>query len=431
MTQQPAEPTEPELDPETQVKQLALRAKAAVSDLARVSTERKRTVLREVAAKLRGGAARAIEVANLQDVETAKATGLSDALVDRLRLGPERLGAVADAVEEIASFDDPVGRVVASATRDDGLKIEQRLAPLGLIGIIYESRPNVTVDAAALCFMAGNAVMLRGGKEAFASNQALARVFADVLAEDGLPTSLVTLLPTVDRRATHAMLQLAGVLDLVIPRGGPSLIEFVTRESKVPVIQHYKGVCHVYVAADADPTLARNVVLNSKLHRVGVCNAAEALLLDAEGSQASHREIVAALLDGGAEVRGDGYVQALDDRVKAAVASDWGEEFLAPIIAARAVDGLDGALRHISEFGSHHTEAILTSDRAKAERWFREVDASALMWNASTRFNDGGQLGLGAEIGISTTKLHAYGPMGLNELCTRKWIVVGEGHIRK
>lgn len=413
------------------VRLLALEAKQAVVELSRVDTKKKRAVLRAVAESLRGDAAREIEAANVADVAAAEKEGLSDALLDRLRLGPDRLRAVAAAVDEIAGFDDPVGRVVQSLTREDGLRIEQRLAPLGLIGIIYESRPNVTVDAAALCFMAGNAVVLRGGKEAFRSNQSLAKVFTKVLADHSLPASAVTLLPTIDRRASYELLQLAGVLDLVIPRGGPSLIEFVTRESKVPVIQHYKGVCHVYVDADADVASAKEIVLNSKLHRVGVCNAAEALLLDSAGTRDAHCEIVTALLDGGAEVRGDAYVQSLDARVVPAQQQDWGEEFLAPIIAVRAVDGIDGAITHIAEFGSHHTEAIVTSDASKAERWFREVDASALMWNASTRFNDGGQLGLGAEIGISTTKLHAYGPMGLNELCTRKWIVVGEGHIRK
>ncbi len=418
-------------DIEHQVQALAKKAKAAVSDLARVSTETKREVLQEVARRLRSDSEQTIEAANALDVQEAQQSGLSEALVDRLRLDRERLQGVADAVEQIALFDDPVGSVVRSATRDDGLRIEQRLAPLGLIGIIYESRPNVTVDAAALCFMAGNAVILRGGKEAFRSNRALADVLTSVLLKFDLPPALVTLLPTVDRRASHALLQLAGIVDLVIPRGGPSLIEFVTRESKVPVIQHYKGVCHVYVDADADAALAEKLVVNSKMHRVGVCNAAESLLLDAGASPDMQRKIVTALLDAGAEVRGDSSVQALDTRVVAARDEDWGEEFLAPIIAARVVDGLSGAIAHIGQFGSHHTEAIVTSDAQKAERWFREVDASALMWNASTRFNDGGQLGLGAEIGISTTKLHAYGPMGLNELCTKKWIVVGEGHIRK
>jgi glutamate-5-semialdehyde dehydrogenase len=303
-------------------------------------------------------------------------------------------------------------------------------APLGLVGIVYEARPNVTSDAAALCLKSGNACVLRGGSEAVRSNQAIAAVYAEALAAEGLPPASVSLLPTTDREATLALIRQAGVVDLVIPRGGESLIRFVTDNARVPVIQHYKGVCHLYVDGDADLAMAESLVLNGKVQRPSACNALETLLVDRACAAAFVPRIVEALTSRGVTLRGDADVCALAPGVAAATAADWDTEYLDLVLSIAVVDGLDGALAHIARHGTLHTEAIVTRDTARGERFVREVDASLVLVNASTRFNDGTELGLGAEIGISTSKLHAYGPMGLRELCTQKWVGYGEGQVR-
>jgi glutamate-5-semialdehyde dehydrogenase len=302
--------------------------------------------------------------------------------------------------------------------------------PLGLIAIVYESRPNVTVDAAALCFKAGNACLLRGGKEAFRTNRALAAIFERALVDEGFDPATVSLVPTLDRETMVKMIGLDGIVDLVIPRGGEGLIRFVAEHARVPVIRHYKGVCHVYVDADADAEKAIAIAVNAKTHRPGVCNAMETLLVDEEIAASFVPRVARALIERGVELRGDPRTVALVPEAKPATEADWDEEYLDLVCAVRVVDGIDGALAHVAAHGTLHTEAIVTESYTKAERWLREVDASLVLVNASTRFNDGGELGLGAEVGISTTKLHAYGPMGLAELCALKWIARGEGQIR-
>jgi len=409
---------------------LAQEAKAASRVLASLDTSRKNAVLTRVAAALRGDAKATILDANQNDVEAATEAGLSPAMVDRLTLSPERLDGVADAVEQVVRLPDPVGNVAELRTLANGLSVGRMKVPLGVIGIIYESRPNVTADAAALCLKSGNATLLRGGKEAFRSNQAIAQVFSAALAAEGLPKGAVTLLPTTDREATLAMIGLEGLVDLVIPRGGESLIRFVAQNARVPVIQHYKGVCHVYVDGDADLDRAARIAVDAKVQRPGVCNAMETLLVDEACAEAFVPRVVAALREKGVTLRGDVRVTALCEACEAASEEDWDTEYLDLILSIGIVDGIDGALEHIAQHGSGHTEAIVTSSYDKARRFVREVDASLVLANASTRFNDGGELGLGAEIGISTTKLHAYGPMGLEELCAQKWVAYGSGQTR-
>lgn len=418
-------------DLKAEIEALARRAKEASRALAAVPTERKDRVLLRVAEALRSEAKSAVLEANEADLAAAKEAGLSAAMLDRLRLDDARLEGVASALEAIVKLPDPVGQVVDSRRLPNGLTVGRMRVPLGLIGIIYESRPNVTVDAAALCFKAGNACLLRGGKEAFRTNRALAAIFAQALEAEGFDPALVTLLPTVDREATLVMVGLAGVVDLVIPRGGEGLIRFVVEHARVPVIQHYKGVCHVYVDGDADPEQALAIVVNAKTQRPGVCNAMETLLVDEACADTLLPRLADALIERGVTLRGDARTCALAPAAVEATDADWDEEYLDLTCAVRVVDGIDGALAHIARHGSLHTEAIVTTSYAKAERWLREVDASLVLVNASTRFNDGGELGLGAEVGISTTKLHAYGPMGLAELCALKWVARGEGQIRQ
>lgn len=412
------------------VETLARRAKAAAKKLAAAPTERKDAVLRRVAEALRAPASAAVLDANVADVKAGEDAGLSAALLDRLKLDRARLDGVAAAVEDVVRLPDPVGEMTESRRLANGLEVGRMRAPLGLIGIIYESRPNVTVDAAALCFKAGNACLLRGGKEAFRTNQALAAIFAEALEAEGFDPATVSLLPTLEREATLIMIGLDEVLDLVIPRGGEGLIRFVAENARVPVIRHYKGVCHVYVDADADLEKARAIALNAKTHRPGVCNAMETLLVDEAVAERFLPGLGAAMQEAGVELRGDARTRQLVPDAKEATAADWDEEYLDLILAVRVVDGIDQAMQHVADHGSLHTEAIVTESYGKAQRWLREVDASLVLVNASTRFNDGGQLGLGAEVGISTTKLHAYGPMGLAELCTLKWVARGEGQIR-
>lgn len=410
------------------VERCAKDAKEAARTLAIAPTPQKNAALLRAAEGFVENADALIE-ANRKDLATAERMELSAAMLDRLRLDAPRIEAMAEGVRQVAALPDPVGAVAEERTLENGLKVTRVRAPLGLIGIIYESRPNVTADAAALCIKSGNAVLLRGGKEAFESNKVIASIVSEALEAEGLPAAGATLLPTTDRRATLAMIGLDGVVDLVIPRGGEGLIRFVAEHSRVPVVQHYKGVCHVYVADDADLEMALAIADNAKTHRPGVCNAMETLLVD----QAVAREFLpqlAARFGGKVELRGDDATRGILSDAKPASDADWDTEYLEMVLAVRVVKGIDEAIAHVAKHGSQHTEAIVTTSEAKAQRWVREVDASLVLVNASTRFNDGYQLGLGAEMGISTTKLHAYGPMGLQELCTLRWVAYGQGQIR-
>ncbi|MBX6315539.1 MAG: glutamate-5-semialdehyde dehydrogenase, partial [Isosphaeraceae bacterium] len=405
------------------------RAKAAARFLATATGGAKDAWLRRAAAAVRRRADE-ILAANARDLAAAPGYGLSAAAVDRLTLDPKRLDDIARALEEIAALPDPVGEVVRSSRRPNGLEVLQVRVPLGVIFMIYESRPNVTADAAALCVKSGNAAILRGGKEALHSNRALHRVLADELAPAGLPPDAVQLVATTDRAAVGHLLGMPDRIDLAIPRGGESLIRRVAAEARMPVLKHYQGNCHVYVDANADPEMAIRVVVNAKAQRPGVCNAAETLLVHRALAPTFLPAVAEALMQQGVELRGDEASRALVPSMTPASAADWDTEYLDKILAVAVVDSLDAAIAHIARHGSGHTEAILTRDLAAARRFVAEVDSSAVMVNASTRFNDGGQLGLGAEIGISTDKFHARGPCGLRELTTTKWVVYGDGHIR-
>ncbi len=413
------------------VTELAVRAKEASRALAIAKTEKKNAVLRRAAEALRGEPGDRVLEANAKDMVAAKEMGLSKAMLDRLHLDRNRLDGVAEGVDQVVALPDPVGTLVDERVLDNGLRIAKMRAPLGLIGIIYESRPNVTADAASLCLKSGNGVLLRGGKEAFESNGAIAEIFVEALRNEGLPPEAVTLLPTTDRQATLVMIGLDGILDMVIPRGGEGLIRFVAEHARVPVIQHYKGVCHVFVDSTANQEMALDIALNAKVQRPGVCNAMETLLVDESIAPTFLPKLGKAMKEKGVELHADERAAAHLNGVKRASAEDWDTEYLDLVLNIGVVDGIDGAIEHVARHGSNHTEAIITQDRNHADRWVREVDASLVLVNASTRFNDGFALGLGAEIGISTTKLHAYGPMGLAELCTQKWVAQGEGQIRE
>ncbi len=374
-------------------------------------------------------AARAdILAANARDLEAGEAHGLSKAMLDRLMLDPARLAAIADAVDAVAALPDPVGQVIDTASRPNGLQLSRVRVPIGLIGIIYESRPNVTADAAALCLRSGNAVLLRGGSEAVHSNRAIHAALAKGLADAGAPGDAVQLMPTQDRAAVGAMLTAAGLIDMIIPRGGKSLVARVQADARVPVLAHLDGICHTYIHAEADPAMARAIAVNAKMRRTGICGAMETLLLDAQFS--ANADVVGALIDSGCELRGDARACAIDSRVKPAGANDWDTEYLDAILSVAVVDGLDAALAHIARHSSAHTEAIITENRAASERFLAEVDSAIVMVNASTQFADGGEFGLGAEIGIATGRLHARGPVALEGLTTYKWQVRGQGQTR-
>lgn len=413
------------------------RTKAAARSVASASRATKDGVLRAVASALDDVAAApesALFVENEKDVSAARAAGMTEALVDRLLLNPKRVRAVASAVRAIADEDDPVGEITGMRRRPNGILVGQARIPLGVVAMIYESRPNVTIEAFALALKSGNAVVLRGGKEARRSNEALIAIARSALAAGGLPVEAAELVTgdpegAASREEIRELVSLTGLVDLVIPRGGEALIRFVTEHARVPVIQHYRGVCHVYVDASADLEAADRIVEDAKLSRVGVCNALECLLVD-EAVADAFLPRLRRLAEKGLEIRGDARTAALLPEAKRATDADYGFEFLAPILAVRVVAGIDGAIDHIARFGSQHTESIVTGDYARAQRFLREVDASCVLVNASTRFNDGGELGLGAEMGISTSKLHAYGPMGLVHLTSLKWIVYGEGQVR-
>jgi glutamate-5-semialdehyde dehydrogenase len=420
----------PAQDIATQVRQIAVAAKRAARTLASASTAQKNAVLRRVAEALRGPEGQTVLDANERDMGFAQDANLSAAMLDRLRLDRPRLLGIAADLEAVMRLPDPVGAIDQLRKLESGISAGRMSVPLGLIAMIYESRPNVTADAAALCIKSGNACVLRGGKEAFHSAHAIAQLFEAALQAEQLPVEAVSLLPVTQREATLALLNLDGIVDLAIPRGGEGLIRFVMENARVPVIKHYKGVCHVYVDASADPEKAERILVNAKVQRPSACNAAETLLVDRAVANSLLPRLCKALSDKRVELRGCAETLALFPKAKPVAEGDYDTEYTDFIINVRVVAGLEGALEHIARHGSQHTEAIITESYSHAERFLREVDASAVMVNASTRFNDGAQLGLGAEIGISTSKLHAYGPMGLAELCTKKWVVYGDGQVR-
>jgi glutamate-5-semialdehyde dehydrogenase len=414
-------------DADALVAGLGTRARAAARILARTPTAIKAQAVREAATLLRARTA-AVLAANAEDLARADANGITAAMRDRLRLDAARLDGIATALDAVAGLDDPVGAVLDERTRPNGLVLRRVRVPLGVIGIIYESRPNVTADAGALALMAGNAAILRGGSEARHSNAAIHAVLADGIAAAGLPVDAVQLVATPDRAAVGALLRAQGLIDILIPRGGKGLVARVQAEARVPVLAHLDGINHSFVHASADPAMAQALVVNAKMRRTGVCGATETLLIDR--AYPAPARLVAALVDAGCAVRGDGAVQALDPRVTPASAADWDTEYLDAICAVAFVDGVDGAVAHIAAHASHHTDAIIAEDAAVAERFLAEVDSAIVMWNASTQFADGGEFGLGAEIGISTGRLHARGPVALEGLTTYKWQVRGSGQAR-
>jgi glutamate-5-semialdehyde dehydrogenase len=405
-------------------------AVAAADVLARADASRKNAALHAAAAALRARHAE-ILAANARDVKAGEAAGLSGAMLDRLRLDPSRIEAMAAGVEQIAALPDPVGTVLAEWVRPNGLRIQRVRVPLGVIGIIYESRPNVTCDAGALCLKSGNAAILRGGSESHHSSIAIHACLVDGLRAAGLPEACIQLVPTTDRAAVGYMLAgMTDSIDVIVPRGGKSLVARVQQEARVPVIGHLEGNCHVYVDRAADLGMARAIVLNAKLRRTGICGAAETLLVD-EGCASTHlAPIVRDLLDAGCEVRGDAAVQAVDPRVRPAADDDWYTEYLDAVIAAKVVAGVDAAIGHIARYGSAHTESIVTEDAAAAERFLARVDSAIVLHNASTQFADGGEFGMGAEIGISTDRFHARGPVGVEQLTSYKYVVRGRGQTR-
>ncbi|PKN49590.1 MAG: glutamate-5-semialdehyde dehydrogenase [Deltaproteobacteria bacterium HGW-Deltaproteobacteria-16] len=411
------------------IRQMAVAAKKASRNMANLSTTAKNNALLKMAEALLAQKTY-IQQENEKDLVAGRAKGLSAAMLDRLALTDKVIDSMVGGLREVAALPDPVGEVSEMAQQPSGITVGRMRIPLGVIGMIYESRPNVTVDAAALCLKAGNAILLRGGSEAIHSNLALAKVLQEALAGEKIEAAAVQVIPVTDREAVTAMLTLDEQIDLIIPRGGESLIRFVAENSRIPVLKHYKGVCHVFVDASADLDMAVNIVMNGKVQRPGVCNALEALLVHKDVAAAFLPKVWGALQKAGVELRGCPRTKAILPEITAALPTDYGMEFLDLILAVRVVDDLDAAMDHIVQYGSQHTEVIVTNSYANGQRFLREVDASTVMINASTRFTDGGQFGLGAEIGISTTKLHAYGPMGLKELTTRKFIVYGEGQVR-
>jgi glutamate-5-semialdehyde dehydrogenase len=417
-------------DAATLMAELGRRARAAMRRLALAKAEEKNTALQAMAAAIHA-AAPAILAANTEDLKEARAGGQSAAFLDRLALNEARVEAMAAAVASIAELPDPVGRVLAAFERPNGLKIERVATPLGVIGVIFESRPNVTADAGALCLKAGNAAILRAGSDSFRSAQAVATAMRQGLAQADLPADAIQLVPTRDRAAVGAMLAgLDGNLDVIVPRGGKSLVARVQAEARVPVFAHLEGVCHVYVHAEADLAMAKEIVLNAKMRRTGICGAAETLLVDRACAETHLEPLVTMLLDAGCAVRGDDAVRRTDPRVTAAEEKDWSAEYLDAIIAAKVVDGLDAAIDHIEAYGSHHTDAIVTDGRAAAERFLNEVDSAIVLHNASTQFADGGEFGFSAEIGIATGRMHARGPVGVEQLTSFKYRVRGAGQTR-
>jgi len=421
--------TKPAEDAAALVAGLGRRAKDAAVALRNAGTDAKNHALTE-AAKLLRSEKQAILTANARDIEAAKQAGMSPALQDRLLLDDARVEAMAKGLDDIVALPDPVGTKIEEWRRPNGLMISRVRVPIGVIGVIYEARPNVTADAGALCIKSGNVVVLRGGTDSFHSSHCIVDLLRRALKAAGLPEDCVQLVPTTDRAAVGELLKAMDWLDLIVPRGGRSLIDRVTAESRVPVLRHYEGICHVYVDRDADVAMARDLVANAKMRRVSVCGAAETLLIDRAAIDTHLMPVLAKLHELGCEVRGDAEVQKRDPKASAATEKDWRAEYLEPIISVATVDGVEGAIRHIALYGSQHTEAIVTNNDATAARFLSEVDSAIVMHNASTQFADGGEFGLGAEIGISTNRMHARGPVGLVEMPISAPIVRGKGTLR-
>ena len=421
--------TQPEqiTDVSTLVEDLARAGRRAQRALARMSDAERAGALRSAAASLRKAAPQVL-AENAKDIAAGEANDLSPAMLDRLKLDEQRLDAIASAVEAVADLPDPVGEVISESTAPSGLALSRVRIPIGLIGIIYESRPNVTADAAALCLRTGNAVILRGGSEAVHSNRAIHGALVEGLVAAGAPADAAQLLPTQDRAAVGAMLAAAGLIDMIVPRGGKGLVERVQRDARVPVLAHLEGICHTFIHASADPEMAEGIALNAKMRRTGICGAMETLLIDSSFPAAG--KVLATLLDSGCELRGDSRAQAIDNRIVPASANDWDTEYLDSILSVAVVDGIEPALEHIARHSSHHTDTIVTSDDAVAEGFLNEVDSAIVMVNASSQFADGAEFGLGAEIGIATGRLHARGPVALEGLTTYKWLVRGSGQTR-
>ncbi|MFO7964474.1 MAG: glutamate-5-semialdehyde dehydrogenase [Desulfobacterales bacterium] len=408
---------------------MAVNAREAAREMAHCKTSAKNNVLLEIAENLTKRRD-FLQAENRKDLERAKTSGLSDAMLDRLTIRNQTIQSMADGLVQVAAMDDPVGATGKTWIRPNGLEVSKMRIPLGVIGIIYESRPNVTIDAAGLCLKAGNAVILRGGSEALFSNQALAGIIHKALEKEGLPGTAVQVIPVRDRAAVNAMLAQEEYIDLIIPRGGEGLIRFVVENSTIPVLKHYKGVCHVYVDKGADLDMAQEISINAKVQRPGVCNAMETLLVHKDAAHEFLPRVARQFASAKVTLRGCEKTLDLLPDIEPAAESDWAEEYLDLILAVKIVSSMDEAMAHIARYGSDHTESIVTSDYERARRFLREVDSSVVLVNASTRFNDGGELGLGAEIGISTSKLHAFGPMGIEELTTTKFVVLGDGQIR-
>jgi len=405
-------------------------ARGAARVLARTDAEKKNAALRAGAEALHAGAAKILE-ASAQDVAAAEAQGRPAATIDRLRLDEKRIAGIAAALEDIARLDDPVGTVIAEWTRPNGLQIQRVRTPIGVIGIIFESRPNVTADAGALCLKSGNAAILRPGSDSAHSSRAIHACLLEGLRAAGLPEAAIQLVPTTDRDAVgHMLAGLDGNIDVIVPRGGKSLVQRVQADARVPVFAHLEGICHVYADKAADLDMARGLVVNAKMRRPGICGAAETLLVDRASPPDHLPALIAALIDAGCEVRGNAEAQATDSRVKPASQEDWATEYLDAIISVKVVDGVQGALTHIERYSSHHTEAILTEDAETARTFLEGVDSAIVLWNASTQFADGGEFGMGAEIGIATGKMHARGPIGVEQLTSFKYVVHGSGQTR-
>ena len=404
-------------------------ARAAAHLLAQAPRAAKDQALLAAAARLRDDEALILD-ANRRDMAAAAAKGLSGAMLDRLELNPARVLAMAQGLETIAGLDDPIGAELARWRRPNGLDIARVRVPLGVVGIIYESRPNVTADAGALCLKAGNAAILRGGSESFYSSRAIVAALAQGLAAAGLPEAAIQLVPTPDRAAVGHLLRMAGLVDVIVPRGGRSLIERVLAESRIPVLAHLEGNCHTYLHAAAEPRMAVEIAVNAKLRRTGVCGATETLLVDRAAAPLLLPPVLDALIAGGCAIRGDETVRRLEPRATAATEQDWRTEYLDAILAVKTVAGLDEAIDHVNRYGSHHTDCIVTADADAAARFLREVDSAIVLHNASTQFADGGEFGMGAEIGIATGRLHARGPVGVEQLTSYKYLVRGSGQVR-
>ncbi len=414
---------------EKSIREMALAARQAAKVVAGLSSEKKNEALERIADKLVSGA-EAIKAENEKDLAYAREKRLSEAMIDRLTVSDAVIESMAGGLGDVIRLPDPVGGVAGMWLRPNGLQVGRVRIPLGVIGMIYEARPNATIDAAVLCLKAGNAAILRGGSEAIHSNMALAGIIQAALRDSGIPEGAVQVVPVTDRLAVNALLTQEDCIDLIIPRGGEGLIRFVVENSKIPVLKHYKGVCHVYVDQTADLDMAENISYNAKVQRPGVCNAMETLLVHEAVAESFLPQMAERFRKAAVEVRGCPKTCGFVPEAKQAIEEDWPTEYLDLILAVKVVSSMDEAMEHIFQYGSGHTEAIVTSDYARARRFLRKVDASVVLVNASTRFNDGGELGLGAEIGISTSKLHAYGPMGLEELTTTKFVVFGDGQVR-